>query len=247
MTKKTSATYRYLMLNSPSEVARGSVQPKKLELVDVQDPVRPVGDAVAEDVVGVVGEREEHLEEEQRHDREVVAGEPSRREADEPADDSADDHDERDRDDGRQMDVVLVGAQQRVRVRADAEKCHVAEVEQAAPPDHDVEPQREQHEDDGVERDAADVAALDHTGQQRDDGNEEREPGPPRHHGEPLLDGSEPTAAARAALAVPGHPLVATHRRARRALRGRRFRRALEGLRQVTLVEPVAHVAPTPS
>ena len=148
------------MLKRPSGVARSSVQPKISNWSSVQDPVRPVREAVAEDVVAVVRERQEHLEEEERHDRQVVAREPARGKPDEEADDAADDRHERDHEQRRQVDVVLVGAQESVGVRADAEERDVAEVEQAAPADDDVQPEREQHEDDRVERDPADVAAL---------------------------------------------------------------------------------------
>ena len=212
-----------------------------LELVDVQDPVRAVRDAVAEDVVAVVRERQEHLEEEQRHDREVVAREPARRKADEEADDAADDRDERDHDERRQVDVVLVGAEERVRVRADAEEGDVAEVEQAAPADDDVEAEREQHEDDRVERDPPDVAALEPDREQADDPDEEREPRPPRHDLEALLDRAEHALAACPALAVPRDPLVATDGGARRSLGGARLGGALERLREVVPVGRVRH------
>ena len=226
-------------MKSPSDVARGSRPAEELELVDVQDPVGAVGEAVPANVVAVVREREEDLEEEQRHDREVVARETSRRQSHEPADDPADDRDERDHDDGRQVDVELVRAEERVRVRTHAEERDVAEVEQAAPPDDDVEPEREEHEDDGVERDPAHVAALEDAGQRADDGDEQREPGPPGDGGEPLLDRPEHPSAAAAALAVARDPLVATDLRARRALGGRRLGGALERPGQLVVV--VAH------
>ena len=226
-------------MKSPSERRARQRPAEELELVDVQDPVRAVGEALAEHVVAVVREGEEHLEEEQRHDREVVAGQTSRRQANEPADDPADDRDNRDRDDGRQVDVELVGAEERVRVGADAEEGDVAQVEQAAPPDDDVEPEREEHEDDRVEGDPAHVAALEDPRQRRDHRREQRQPGPPGDNREPLLDRAEHAAPAGAALAVARDPLVPSDLRARRALGGRRLGGTLERPGQLVVV--VAH------
>ena len=147
-------------------------------------------------------------------------------------------------DDRRQVDPVLLGAEQGVGVGADPVERHVAEVEQPAPADDDVEPEREQDEDDRVEGDAADVAAVAHARDEGDQGGEEREPGPPRHGREPLLERPEHAAAAGPALAVTGDPLVAADRRAGRALGRRRLHRPLERPRQL-VVEAVAHVTPS--
>ena len=211
---------------------------EEAELVDVEDAVRPVRDALAEDVVAVVRRGEEHLEEEQRHDREVVAREPSRGQADEPPDEAADDGNERDHDERRQVDVVLLRAEERVGVGADAEEGDVSEVEQPTPPHDDVEPEREEHEHDRVERHAADVAALEAEREQADDPDEERQPGPPGNDGEPLLEGSEHSSAARAALAVTRDPLVLPDRRAGVPLGRARLGRALDRCREG--VVPVA-------
>ena len=212
-----------------------------LELVEVEDPVRPVREAVAEDVVAVVRERQEHLEEEERHDRQVVAREPARGKPDEEADNASDDRHDRDHEQRGQVDVVLIGAQESVGVRADAEEGDVAQVEQAAPADDDVQPEREQHEDDGVERDPADVAALEADRHEADDPDEEREPRPPRDDLEALLDRAEHSPAAGPSLAVPRHPFVATDGGARLSLGGARLGRAFERLREVVPVGRVRH------
>ena len=137
-----------------------------------------------------------------------------------------------------QVDVVLAGAEERVRVRADPEERDETEVEQAAPADDDVEPEREEHEDDGVERDAADVAALEAEREQADDPDEEREPGPPGDDGQALLERPEESAATLAALPVAGDPLVLTDRRPGVALGGARLRGAFDRRREG--VVPVA-------
>ena len=233
------------MLKRPSGVARCERPAEDLELVEVQDPVRAVREAVAEDVVAVVRERQEHLEEEERHDRQVVAREPARGKPDEEADDAADDRHERDHEQRRQVDVVLVGAEERVGVRADAEEGDVAEVEQAAPADDDVQPEREQHEDDRVERDPADVAALEADRDQADDPDEERRATPTTARLEALLDRAEHSLAACPALAVPRDPFVATDGGARLTLGGARLGGTFERLREVVPVGRVRHLKPS--
>ena len=57
--------------------------------------------AKPEQVVAVRRHGEEELEEEQCDDREIVAGEPPRRESDEQPHDGSDRHDQRDREDRR--------------------------------------------------------------------------------------------------------------------------------------------------
>ena len=165
--------------------------PEEAERVDVEHPVRAAGDVVTEQVVAVRRHREEELEEEERHDREVVAGESSRRQADEEADDGPDHDDERDRDDRRQVDAVVIRAEQRIGVGADPEERDVAEVEQAAPADDDVEPEREQHVDRDVERDAPHVAAVGDDRDEAEERDERRQPGPPGDDAEALLDLAE--------------------------------------------------------
>ena len=89
--------------------------------------------------------------------------------------------DQRDRDDRRQVDAVMVRVEQRVGVRAHPVEGDVAEIEQPAPADDDVEPEREQHVEDRVERHPAHIAAVEADGKQRDERDEEGEPGPPGH------------------------------------------------------------------
>ena len=143
---------------------------------------------MAEEVVPVRRHGEEELEKEERDDREVVAGEASRRQADEEADDRADHDDERDRDERRQVDAVVIRAEQRIGVGADAEEGDVAEVEQAAPADDDVEAEREQHVDGDVERHPAHVAAVGHHRHEAEQRDERRQPRPPGDDAETLLE-----------------------------------------------------------
>ena len=49
------------------------------ERLDVEDPVRAAGHVVTQDAVAVVRDGQEDLEEEERHDRQVVADESARR------------------------------------------------------------------------------------------------------------------------------------------------------------------------
>ena len=183
-----------------------------LERIDVEDAVRAARDVVAAYLVAVRRHGEEEEQEEERDDRQVVADEPARRQPDEEARDGADDHDQRDHDDRGQVDSELLGAEQRVGVRADAVERDVAEVEQAAPADDDVEAEREQHVEHGLERDALDVARAGEDGQQREGRAEEHEPAPPRHPQHALLDLAHPPGAPRAALAVARDPLVLADR-----------------------------------
>ena len=146
----------------------GDRVPEEAERVDVEQAVGAARDVVTEEVVAVRRHGEEQLQEEERHDREVVTGQPARRQSDQEADDGADHDDGRDRDDRGQVDAVVVGAQERIRVGADPVERDEAEVEQATPADDDVEPEREQHVDGDVECDPPDVAVV------GDDGNEAR-------------------------------------------------------------------------
>ena len=50
---------------------------EEAERIDVEHPERPTGDVVSEDAVAVRRQRLEELQEEQRHDREVVARQPA--------------------------------------------------------------------------------------------------------------------------------------------------------------------------
>ena len=210
--------------------------PEQAERVDVEDPVRATGDVVTEQLVAVRRERVEDEQEEQRHDRQVVAGETPRRQPDQVADDRPDRGHDRDHEQRRQVVVELVGGEDRVRVRTDSEEGDVAEVEQPTPADHDVEPERQQDVDDGVEGDPADVTALEAERQQAGDPDEEREPRPPGHRLQPALERPQHAGPLAPVLAVARDPLVATDRRAGLAFRGRRLERALERLAETGIV-----------
>ena len=97
----------------------GDRAPEEAERVDVEQAVGAARDVVTEEVVAVRRHGEEELQEEERHDREVVTCQPSRRQSDEEADDGSDHDHGRDRDDRGQVDAVVVGAQQRVGVGTD--------------------------------------------------------------------------------------------------------------------------------
>ena len=118
------------------------------------------------------------------------------------------------------MDAELVGAEQRVRVGADAVERDVAEVEQAAPADDDVEAEREQHVEDRLERDPLDVAAVGDGGQERERGEEQQRASPTTAPAAGALRSADPAGALRAALAVARDPLVLPDRGAGRAARG---------------------------
>ena len=75
--------------------------------VDVEEPERPAGDVVAEGVVAVRRQCLEELQEEERHDREVVAGQATGRQPDQQADGAPIEDDQRDRDERRQVDPNL--------------------------------------------------------------------------------------------------------------------------------------------
>jgi hypothetical protein len=109
------------------------------------------------------------------------------------------------------VDPVVVGVEQRVRVGADAVERDEAEVEQSAPADDDVQPEGEQHVEDGVEADAPHVAAARDHGQEAGGAEEEDEPGPPRNEPQARLDDPEPRR--EAPLDVARDPLVVADRR----------------------------------
>ncbi len=89
------------------------------------------------------------------------------------------------------MDPELVRVEEGIEIRADPVEGDVTEIEQAAPADDDVEPEGEQHVENGLERDEADVAARLDGRQQREGGDEQGEPGPPRRAADALLDDAE--------------------------------------------------------
>jgi hypothetical protein len=200
-------------------VQHDEIVAEQVQRIDVEDPVGPAGEVVAEDLVAVRRQREEDLQEEERDDREVVAAQSPRRQPDEEAAGRADDDHERDDDERRRVDAELLRVQHRVGVRADAVERHESEVEQAAPADDDVEAEGEQHVEHGVERHAVDVRAVREDGHQRERRDEQSEPAPPGHAVQALVERADPTRALGAALAVPRDPLVLPDRGARRGLR----------------------------
>ncbi len=216
---------------------------EEAERVDVEDPVRPTGQVGAEELIAVRRHGQEELEEEERHDGEVVACETARRQAEQESDDGPDDDYGRDGEDGRQMDAVLLGAEERIGIRADAVERDVAEVEQAAPADDDVQPEREQHVERDVERHSAHVSAVVCDRKQSDEGDERGQPGPPGNSLKALLDHTEAAAASGEVSPVPRDPLVLSDRGAGRALRLGRLLRSLERPGQLVVV--AAHLTPS--
>jgi len=83
------------------------------------------------------------LQEEERDDREVVADEPTRGEAEEQPDQSGEGRHCRKRSQRRPVDSVVLRRDERVAVRTDAEVRDVAEVEQAGEADDDVQTEPE--------------------------------------------------------------------------------------------------------
>ena len=110
---------------------------EEVERVDVRDPVRPVGDVVVlgqaeeRDRLAVVGDGDEELAEEERHDRQVVADEPPRGQRDDEAEAGGRERDEHEDRERRPVLVELRRGEHRVAVGAEAEEGGVAEVEQA--------------------------------------------------------------------------------------------------------------------
>ena len=101
------------------------------------------------------------LAEAEGHDGQVVAVQPQHRQAEQHAGDGR--HREPDEEEdvepaGRQREAAAedqVGvrrAEDRPGVRADREEGHVAEVEQAGQADHDVQSERQRHEDPDLDR-----------------------------------------------------------------------------------------------
>ena len=132
--------------------------------VDRRDAERAVGEVEPDALlVRVPDELRDDLAEPERHDREVVAPQPERREAD----DDPDERGERARDDEDEPEVEvdarkvaphrraemerhvleLDGRQPARDVRARGVERHVAEVEEPGVPDDDVEPERHHRDD----------------------------------------------------------------------------------------------------
>jgi len=100
-------------------VLDGQLATEEVERVDVQQAERPSGDVVPEHVVAVGRQRLEELEEEQRDDRQVVTAEPARRKPEQETDDRADHDDQRDGDEGREVEAELVRVEECVQVGAE--------------------------------------------------------------------------------------------------------------------------------
>ena len=182
--------------------------------VEVRDPVRPAGEvdrAVLEREVDrgrVRRERDEDLEEEEGHDREVVADEAPRGQADQEPDDRGDDHCDDGRQDRRQVDVELVGGEEGVGVGADPEERDVAEVEQPAPADDDVQPEGEQGEDEDVEADQLVVLVRGQEREQAREDDDAEQLAPARDAADGAVPQPAGAAAAAGPLAARGDPLV---------------------------------------
>ena len=114
--------------------------------IDQRDPLRAVGDV--DRLRQVVHEDPHDLAESQRDDREIVAAQLERRRAEQHAEHARDRGAQRQDHPERQVEVEMRRREQRVRIRADRVERDVAEVEQPGEADDDVEPQRQQHEQD---------------------------------------------------------------------------------------------------
>ena len=183
--------------------------------VDVRDPVRPSGQSLAvHGRIRRVDEDDERLAEEEGHDREVVAEQPARGDAEHEAQQRRADHDDRDRDRRGPVDAVVLRREQRVEVRAEAEERHVAQVEQPGIADDDVQPEAEQDVDQREDPVGKQVAAV-HPERQR--GGERAEDGqarPGREEGvDPPAEAGEPDTIL-AAILDARDPLVDAHARA---------------------------------
>ena len=130
------------------------------EAVDAGQPERAVRQVEAADVVAVAHELRDDLAEAERHDREVVAAQAQRRNADQHAEQRGEDRSDQDHEPGREVDAEravrhgaaedpaaravqaaaeLLRGQPAGHVGAAGEERHVAEVEQAGVADDDVQ------------------------------------------------------------------------------------------------------------
>ena len=178
-----------------------------LDRVDPGDPVRPAQLGRRH----VVGELDECLAEEQRHDGQVVAEQPPGRQPDGQPEERRADHHDRQRQPVRQVDAVgaeLRRGEQREPVRAEAEERDVAEVEQPGPAHHDVQPHRQQRDHQRVDADLQleTAQAEQRQGQAGQPGD--RQPGPPADPLARPLRVPEPGRQVLAPVRLPGHPLV---------------------------------------
>ena len=130
---------------------------EEVERVDLVEAVRaarqvdPADEGIGEvtrAAVRVVDEDDERLQEEERHDREVVAEQPPRREPEQKPDERRRDDRNRDRDLCLQVMTGMAAGHDPVEVGAEAEERDVTEVEQAGEPDDHIQTKREQRVDD---------------------------------------------------------------------------------------------------
>ena len=112
------------------------------------------------------------------------------------------------------MQTELVRRQDRVGVGAEAVEGDEAEVEQSGPADDDVEAEREQCEEDGVDGDTDDVVRAGDEGYERCDGHRPRENRPPRDAFGAGEERRESPAAHARALIGARDPLVDANPRA---------------------------------
>ena len=173
-------------------------------------PVKSVGRVVPgqRDPVRIRGQDDEDLREEQGDDREVVADQAPRRQAEHEPEQRRRDHDDHDRHLGGPVDAELLGGEDRVGVRAEAVEGDVAEVEQAGVAHDDVEAERQQTEEDGVDRDADDVVRVGHERHERGQADDDRQARPRRHAVERADERCRPAGPQRRALSFARHPLV---------------------------------------
>ncbi len=185
------------------------VQAEDLGLGDAPHPLRP-----ADQRLGPLRRRDDahDLAEPERHDREVVPAQAEHRGADQQTDARG-----QQRDDPHRHEEVQVGGQRRRRragrrvqegagehagrVGAEREEGHVAEVEQARVPDHDVQTETEQHVDHHLPEHLGDHGAQQERQdrQDRQDRHQQPEPG-----GRRLLHALADPFARAALVAVPG-------------------------------------------
>ena len=193
---------------------RTELDPEDLHRVEARDPIRAAGEVRGRvvpgqrDPVRIRGQDDEDLREEQGDDREVVADQAPRRQAEHEPEQRRRDHHDHDRHLGGPVDAELLGRENRVGVGAEAVEGDVAEVEQAGVAHDDVEAERQQAEEDGVDRDADDVVRVGHERHERGQADDDRQARPRRHPVERADERCRPAGPQRRALALASHPLV---------------------------------------
>src|SRR2546430_10710013 len=115
------------------------MEAEQVERIDLVESVRAAGQVdladervgeIVEAAVGVVDEDHEGLQEEERHDREVVAEQAPGSEPEQEPEERGRDGDDRDRDLGLQVVARMAAGHDPVEVGAEAEEGDVAEIEQ---------------------------------------------------------------------------------------------------------------------